>query len=447
VSLSVIQKGLTRALVLLFFPSPIGELRAKIVRALGPTPTIIITEAANGSESLAEIMSFAQAQTGRADVALVCLGGFSAGCQRVRALRMAGAVASVYLLIDGAHASNPPAEWQLDYLKELVAMARQRKTALVISHTYVVTEPAYLSTAAVARIATGWELPKPAPGSHDARSEGNLTVYSVHSAPVDVMAHSAQAMIWLPVILDGHVRPILQPGHEPGTSPSSWIRRRVCTADGWMDFESEYVPRVVTRENGEAPLEALKAQAIAARTFALRAMLDKPLLGTTAAPVRNSEGFQTYAKAATSACETATKATAWHVATYQHELILANYVAGAKWSADGVPIPGTDPRNTERWVTYNQGRYGDQVEPTRLVSYHHKQNRGCMSQHGSRWLARHGYNYLQILRCFYGADLELVDLQGARSGSPRRHMEDAGPLVLLTGAVGIAWLLAGKSSL
>jgi hypothetical protein len=447
VSLSVIQKGLTRALILLFFPSPIGKLRAKIIRAVGPTPTIIITETATGSESLSEIMSFAQAQTGRVDITLVCLGGFSAGCQRVRALRMAGAAASVYLLIDGAHASNPPAAWQLEYLKELVAMARQRETTLVISHTYVVTEPAYLSTAAIARIATGWELPKPAPGTHDARSDGNLTVYSVYSDPVDVVAHSAQAMIWLPVILDGHVRPILEPGHEPGTRPTPRIRRRVCTADGWMDFEGEYVPRVVTRENGDAPPEALKAQAIAARTFALRAMLEKPSLGTAAAPLRNSEGFQTYASAAASACETATKATAWHVATYQRELILANYVAGARWSPDGKPMPGTDPRNTERWVTYNAGRYGDQVEPTRLVSRHHKQNRGCMSQHGSRWLARHGYNYLQILRCFYGADLELVDLR-ERSGSlQRRTKEDAGPLVLLTGAVGIAWLLAGKSSL
>src|SRR5262245_57727205 len=66
----------------------------------------------------------------------------------------------------------------------------------------------------------------------------------------------------------------------------------VLTVDGWMRLEDEYIPRVCTRENGAAPMEAIKAQAVAARTFLLRAMRDSSSLGRTA-PIQNSERFQT----------------------------------------------------------------------------------------------------------------------------------------------------------
>jgi len=432
VSLTLLQRGLTGAVVVIFFPSPIGALRTKIVRALGPMPTIIITETAKGSETIADIMGFAAVHTGREDVFLACLAGFSAGCQRVRALRIAGVEASAYLFIDGAHASNPPAPWQIEYLTDLVERARQQEITLVISHTYVVTEPSYLSTAAVARLATGWALPKPTPGRYNTRFERNLTVYSVYSEDVDVVAHSAQAYVWLPILLDGHVRPIVEPGYESGTVPvpAGQVPRRVFTVDGWMDLEREYVPRVVTRENGAAAPEALKAQAVAARTYVLRAMRDNATLGTPARPIPNSQSFQTYAPAATPTCMAAVKATARIVALYQNELIFANYVAGAIWSNDGVP--SSDPTKTEKWVTYNEGKHGEHVTPTKLSSVH-KANRGCMSQNGAHWLALHGYAYNQILGFFYGADLELRELRAGPS-QPAPSGKGDGALLFLAGA-------------
>ena len=43
---------------------------------------------------------------------------------------------------------------------------------------------------------------------------------------------------------------------------------------GCVPMESDYVPHVVACENGAASLEALKAQAVAARTFAYYKLLD-----------------------------------------------------------------------------------------------------------------------------------------------------------------------------
>jgi hypothetical protein len=54
----------------------------------------------------------------------------------------------------------------------------------------------------------------PEPGGYNVRFDRKLVVYSVHSAPSDAAAHSAQANLWLPLLLDGHVRPLLT-NHGP----------------------------------------------------------------------------------------------------------------------------------------------------------------------------------------------------------------------------------------
>lgn len=202
----------------------------------------------------------------------------------------------------------------------------------------------------------------------------------------------------------------------------------VFTVDGPMDFE-EYISRVVTNENGNADTEALKAQAIAARTYVLRAMRDSPYLGTETRPLVNSQSFQTYAPVANAASSAATRATAGMVAEYDGALVQANYVAGALLDADG--NPGDDPTNTERWVTYNDGLIGDEVRPTPL-SGRRKDNRGCMSQNGADWLSRHGYSAAQILRYYYGADLHLT------GGSGKRALIVVGAALLV--AWGAGWL-------
>jgi hypothetical protein len=195
-----------------------------------------------------------------------------------------------------------------------------------------------------------------------------------------------------------------------------------------MDLEGEYLPRVVTRENGRAVAEARRAQAIAARTYLARAMRDDHSLGVSK-PLSNSEHFQTYAQSATAEATRATESTRGVVARYQRQLILANYVAGALWVDD--TTRGQDPTHTERFVTYNAGRRGADVIPTKLANPARPDNRGCMSQNGSDFLARRmGDNAAAILRFFYGADLELEGLDPAPElppSTPTRPSTPASP--------------------
>ncbi len=205
---------------------------------------------------------------------------------------------------------------------------------------------------------------------------------------------------------------------------------RVLTADGWMRLEDEYLPRVVTRENGQAHAEALKVQAIAARTYLLRAMRDHRSLGRTA-PIQNSERFQTYAARATPRAREATEATRGIVGRHRRALIIPNNGAGAHRHAEGAPR--RDPTHTERFVTYNEGRTGDAVRPSHLASPARSDNRGCMSQNCADWLARQGRSCPSILRFFYGADLEI---EAERSDSADDSTTaSAAPLLALAGIV------------
>ena len=191
-------------------------------------------------------------------------------------------------------------------------------------------------------------------------------------------------------------------GDEPTEAPE-----RVLTSAGWLSLELEYVPRVIAGEHLHAHPEAKAALAIAARTFVLRAMRDRPTLGRTTV-IPSGQQFQVFASNAPDACREAASRTKGIVLRYQRRVILANHVAGAYWNPDG--SHSHDPTNTERWVTYNVGRRGRDVIPTGLSLRSHPGNRGCLSQHCANWLAAHGYAHQTILRFFYGEDVEFHEL-------------------------------------
>jgi hypothetical protein len=190
------------------------------------------------------------------------------------------------------------------------------------------------------------------------------------------------------------------------------IPEKVSTVEGTLAFEGNYLPRVIAGEHLHAHPEAKAALAIAARTYVLRVMRDHPTIGRTT-PIKNDTSFQTFAAGADASCIAATERTRGFVMRYGGRLITANYVAGALWREDG--SRGADATNTEKWVTYNQGRSGGDVIPTRLALSTHPGNRGCMSQNGAHWLGEHGWDCERILRFFYGDDIEIVRL-GAREG-------------------------------
>jgi hypothetical protein len=203
----------------------------------------------------------------------------------------------------------------------------------------------------------------------------------------------------------------------------------------------DYVGRVVTGEMGIfRRLEALKAQAIAARTFVERALRDDPTLGTAANPVPNSDSFQVAAPAATSLAQRAADETHGGVALYRGKLILASYVNGAPWAPGASRGVASAKYPLERWVTYNEGLSGAAVYPTlRFKTPPQPSNRGDMSQNGADALAARGYRWNGILRFFYGADLEITlpepaDPTGTREAdSPASDGPSLGPVLVAAG--------------
>lgn len=180
---------------------------------------------------------------------------------------------------------------------------------------------------------------------------------------------------------------------------------------GTIDVEADYLPRVVNCENGGAAFEALKAQAVAARTY-LYYKLDR------SGSIADGTNDQVYScgRAPREEHFEAVRQTQGMVLQYAERTIAGFFVAGAR----NQPAPECrgstdDPTNTERYVTYNEGRSGDELIQTTLgfVDPANLYNRGCMSQNGGHCLAGQGWGFEDILRFYYGEDIELVQAEGS----------------------------------
>ncbi|MBA2662199.1 MAG: N-acetylmuramoyl-L-alanine amidase, partial [Bradymonadaceae bacterium] len=181
---------------------------------------------------------------------------------------------------------------------------------------------------------------------------------------------------------------------------------------GAVDVESDYLPNSIACENGNAPLEALKAQAIAARTYAkfITEAEKRPLEPTT----RDQVYKCSYATPKPIHYQ-AVRETAGQVLTHEGKLIVGFYVAGSLRSGASCAA-GNDPTGTERRVTYNQGLTGNQVKKTSLGSMSHPANRGAKSQNGAACWASNGWKVERILRYYYGDDMRLAELPGQCAG-------------------------------
>jgi len=182
---------------------------------------------------------------------------------------------------------------------------------------------------------------------------------------------------------------------------------------------------VVQCENGAADFQALKAQAVAARSYMYYRMQ------TGDGTIRDGQVDQVYGcgRDPTEEQRRAARETAGQVLAYRDVVIAGFYVAGAIPSTETCrPAPDDrDPTNTERYVTYNEGRSGDGLEQTSLgwVNPGNLRNRGCKSQNGANCLSRRGWDYRDILRFYYGEDIQLV--QSVGGCVPAVIEPDAGP--------------------
>jgi len=179
---------------------------------------------------------------------------------------------------------------------------------------------------------------------------------------------------------------------------------------GVVDVENDYLPRVVTCENGGAPLEALKAQAVAARTYLYYKL---SLYGS----IRDGQSDQVYSCGTEPGARQrrAVEETAGQFLRYGGGVLCAFYVAGAHQTPPACQGNTSDSTNTERYVTYNWGLSGDDITQSTLgwVNSGNTANRGCMGQWGSRCLADDGWGYEDILKFYYGMDIRLATATGA----------------------------------
>jgi hypothetical protein len=181
---------------------------------------------------------------------------------------------------------------------------------------------------------------------------------------------------------------------------------------GTKKMEGDYLAHVVACENGAADMEALKAQAVAARTYAYYKI-------KSAGQVKDGQSDQVYScgKSPSAKHYQAVKETSGQVLRYKGTVICSFYVAGAKPSTSSCVAKSSDPdpTYTEKYVTYNQGKTGNNIKQSSLgwVSSSNVFNRGCMSQNGSHCLSLGKKSYKQILKFYYGADIELVTATGS----------------------------------
>ncbi|MEM7683155.1 MAG: SpoIID/LytB domain-containing protein, partial [Planctomycetota bacterium] len=194
-----------------------------------------------------------------------------------------------------------------------------------------------------------------------------------------------------------------------------------------LDFEDNYLPNVVLRENGAASFEALKAQAVAARSFAYHLIQD-----TSATFIRNSQADQVYSLGGQQPnpgglWDLAVKETAGEILSFNSITTAAFYVAGAiPQGPTPRPAPGTpSTNNTEQWVTYTleDGFLGNFNQGTPLgfqgtVSNPNFPNRGAMSQNGADFQSDNGVHYLDILKYYYGGDIQVEQAIQDPSATP-----------------------------
>jgi hypothetical protein len=207
----------------------------------------------------------------------------------------------------------------------------------------------------------------------------------------------------------------------------------LCAAEvdgsGRVDVETDYLPHVIACENGGADFAALQAQAVAARTYLYYKIGRQGHIG-------DGQGDQVYSCGRGPGQQhiDAAASTAGQVLRYHGDVIAAFYVAGAIPSTpDCRPAPGDrDPTGTEHFVTYNEGRAGGEIDQTTLGWVHPENwaNRGCKSQNGADCLAEHGYAWEDIVRFYYGEDIEITGAEGecVPAAPPPPLAPDAAPL-------------------
>lgn len=194
-----------------------------------------------------------------------------------------------------------------------------------------------------------------------------------------------------------------------------------------IPIETDYIPNVVQAENGAASMEALKAQAVAARSFLYYKLNDFGSIGDGQNDQVYTNGSPPSANHIAAAAATEREVMRWGTGS-NDVTIAAFYVSGTRPSTSGTaPFGVAEAGDTpavpqEQYVTYNRGLAGNNIDQTSLGFQStppsaFPKNRGGMSQNGSDFLSDNGWNYVDILRYYYGADIHLEVAKAPANGS------------------------------
>lgn len=195
----VVQKGISPVVVCYL----VGSHMDQALRAACPERAIVATDQSGLAATRGDLVR-ARQLVGHHVAANVSLVGYSAGCQAVRKHLVEGELAEEIVVIDGTHASIPPAPWQLSVWRDAAEDARAGDITFVGTCTqmsYVERIPVgkpgrATSTRHVLEQACGVELPA-GTEVHD----GRLHLVSYPSKDVDHDAHVAQQRVVLPIML------------------------------------------------------------------------------------------------------------------------------------------------------------------------------------------------------------------------------------------------------
>ena len=171
--------------------------------------------------------------------------------------------------------------------------------------------------------------------------------------------------------------------------------------------ETNYLPRVVQCENPGAPFEALKAQAVAARTY-LTYRADRKTIPT----IEDGQSDQVYTcasnnngKYVSADALRAVQETAGQIVMWNGKITAGFFVAGASRADVSCRSKG-DPTNTEKYVTYNAGLTDTAIHQSSIGNKGDDHNRGCFAQRLANCLAdATQIEYKTLLRYFYGSDV------------------------------------------
>lgn len=186
-----------------------------------------------------------------------------------------------------------------------------------------------------------------------------------------------------------------------------------------LPVETNYLPHVVEAENGAGPMQSLMAQAIAARSYLYYSL-------NTAGFIGDGQNAQVYTNpslgppdaAQIAAVQLTDRMILRYGGSGSGETTIASFYAAGE-----IPLATTSPFGfappsgggnaaTQPDITYNRGLTGNNIHQTPQGFITNPPsgnilNRGSLSQNGANFLADNGWDYLDILRYYYGADIQV----------------------------------------